>query len=174
MSPIRLPGQSLPTITLPTVGGEQITLGQGGASDWHLVVVYRGLHCPICKNYLTQLESLKSKFADVNADVMAVSADPQEKAQSMAEQTGATFPVAYDLSLEQMQSLGLFISDPRPGETDRAFAEPGLYAVNSQGVAQLIDVANAPFLRPNLENLPDSLAFLKAKDYPVRGTHDSA
>ena len=174
MSPIQLSGQPLPTISLPTVGGEQITLGQGGASDWHLVVVYRGLHCPICKSYLTQLESLKSKFAAVNADVMAVSADPQEKAQSMVEKTGATFPVAYDLSLEQMQSLGLFISDPRPGETDRAFAEPGLYAVNSEGVAQLIDVANAPFLRPSLEDLPDSLSFLKAKDYPVRGTHDSA
>ena len=172
MSPIQLSGQTLPTISLPTVGGENVTLGRGEASDWHVVIVYRGLHCPICKKYLTQLESLQSQFADVNADVMAVSADPQEKARQMADATGATFSVAYDLSLDQMQSLGLFISDPRPGETDRPFAEPGLYAVNSAGVVQLIDVANAPFLRPGLEDLPDSLSFLKAKDYPVRGTHD--
>lgn len=174
MSPIQLSGQPLPAITLPTVSGDEITLGQGQASDWHVVVVYRGLHCPICKNYLTQLESLKSKFADVKADVMAISADPQDKAQKMTDATGATFPVAYNLSVEQMQSLGLFISDPRPGETDRPFAEPGLFVVNSQGAAQLIDVANAPFLRPDLNDLPDSLQFLKSKDYPVRGTHDAA
>ncbi len=105
---------------------------------------------------------------------MAVSANPQQKAQKMADETGATFPIAYDLSLEQMHSLGLFISDPRPDETDRPFAEPGLFVVNSRGVAQLIDVANAPFLRPDLNDLPDSLQFLKAKDYPVRGTHDAA
>lgn len=123
---------------------------------------------------MPQLEALKSKFADVNADVMAVSANPQQKAQKMADETGATFPIAYDLSLEQMHSLGLFISDPRPDETDRPFAEPGLFVVNSRGVAQLIDVANAPFLRPDLNDLPDSLQLLKAKDYPVRGTHDAA
>lgn len=175
MSPTQLSGQTLPAITLATVGGGQIMLGQAQSQDnWHVVVIYRGLHCSICKKYLTQLESLKSKFADVNADVMAVSADPRDKAQKMAEATGATFPVAYNLSLEQMHSLGLFISDPRPNETDRPFAEPGLFVVNSRGVAQLIDVANAPFLRPDLADLPDSLQFLKAKDYPVRGTHDVA
>ena len=174
MSPIQLSGHALPTITLPTLSGDEITLGQGGASDWHVVVVYRGLHCPLCKKYLSQLESLQSQFADVKADVMAVSADPQDKAQQMADETGATFPVAYGLSVEQMQSLGLFISDPRLGETDRPFAEPGLFVVNAHGVAQLIDVANAPFLRPDLSDLPGGLAFLKAKDYPVRGTHDAA
>ena len=173
MSPIQLSGQPLPAITLPTLNGGEITLGQGQATDWHLVVVYRGLHCPICKKYLTQLESLQSQFAEAGADVMAVSADPQDKAQKMADETGATFPIAYNLSLEQMQSLGLFISDPLPGETDRPFAEPGLFVVNAHGVAQLIDVANAPFLRPDLNDLPDSLQFLKAKDYPVRGTYSA-
>ena len=174
MPPIQLSGKPLPTITLPTIGGGEITLGQGRGQDWHVVVIYRGLHCPICKKYLTQLESLTSQFADVGADVMAVSADPQDKAQKMADETGATFPIAHDLSLEQMHSLGLFISDPRPGETDRPFAEPGLFVVNSRGNTQLIDVANAPFLRPDLSDLPDSLQFLKAKDYPVRGAHDAA
>ncbi len=163
----------MPAITLPTLSGDQITLGQGGASDWHVVVVYRGLHCPICKKYLSQLESLQSQFADAGADVIAVSADPQDKAQRMADETGARFPVAYDLSLEQMQSLGLFISDPLPGETDRPFAEPGLFVVNAQGIAQLVDVANAPFLRPDLDGLPGGLAFLKAKNHPVRGTYSA-
>ena len=173
MSPIQLAGQDLPVISLPTLGGAEITLGQGEASDWHVVVVYRGLHCPLCKKYLTQLESLADKFAAVNADVMVVSADPLEKAQKMADETGVTFPLAYDLSLQQMQSLGLFVSDTRPGETDRPFAEPGLFVVNAAGATQLIDVSNAPFLRPNLDDLAGMLAFLKSKDYPVRGAHDA-
>ncbi len=75
--------------------------------NWQLVFVYRGQHCPVCKQYLVKLETLKDKFLVVGAEIVAVSGDPEEKAVKMVEGASLTFPVAYGLSIDQMQELGL-------------------------------------------------------------------
>jgi len=44
--------------------------------------------------------------------------------QAFVGKTAVTFPVTYDLSLDQMRALGLYISAPKAQpETDRPFAE---------------------------------------------------
>ncbi|MFX0546736.1 peroxiredoxin-like family protein [Roseovarius sp. S1116L3] len=166
-------GQDFPRQDVQRLGGGTLTLGQPeGGHDWQAVVVYRGLHCPICKTYLTQLEEIKSEFHDAGVDVVAVSGDPEEKATQMAEETGLTVPMGYGLSIEQMRSLGLYVSDPRsPEETDRPFPEPAVFVINGAGKLQIVDVSNAPFARPELKRLAGGLAFVRDKDYPVRGTH---
>jgi hypothetical protein len=64
---------------------------------------------------------------------------------------GWRFPVAYGLSPDQMRTLGLYISEPRSAqETDRPFAEPGLFVVNPEGKVQIVEISNAPFARPDL------------------------
>jgi len=71
-----------------------------------------------------------------------------------------------------MRTLGLYVSDPRsPQETDRPFAEPGLFLVNPHGNAQIIDVSNAPFARPDLQMILNGVKTIIEKSYPVRGTH---
>jgi len=70
-----------------------------------------------------------------------------------------------------MRALGLYISTPRSAqETDYRFPELALLAVNPQSALHLMDIANAPFLRRNLDLLLRGLAFVIEKDYPVRGT----
>jgi hypothetical protein len=72
-----------------------------------------------------------------------------------------------------MRTLGLFISDPRSSqETDVPFAEPGLFIVNDQGVIQICDIANFPFMRPDLVWLVKGIKFAlnPENDYPIRGT----
>jgi hypothetical protein len=70
-----------------------------------------------------------------------------------------------------MQRLGLYISEPRsPQETDRPFAEPGLFVVNPQGSIQIVDLSNAPFARPELGGIARGIGFVQEKGYPVRGT----
>jgi hypothetical protein len=70
-----------------------------------------------------------------------------------------------------MHRLGIYISEPRsPEETDRPFAEPGLFVVNPEGTLQVVDISNAPFARPDLASLLKGLQFVQAKHYPVRGT----
>jgi len=111
------------------------------------------------------------QFKGINTAVMAVSADPKDKAETEAREEGWRFPVGYDPSQAQMRALGLYISEPRsPQETDRPFPEPGLFIINPQGKIQIIDVSNAPFARPDLNGVLKGLKFIQEKQYPIRGT----
>ena len=99
-----------------------------------------------------------------------MSGDPKDKAEKFAEEVGLTLPVAYDLSVAQMAELGLYVSTPRSDtETDRPFPEPGLFIVSPEGKAHIVEIANAPFVRPDLDLIVRGLD--RARDgYPTRGT----
>jgi len=169
-APLKLAaGSPFPPITLPTVGGKR--LAPAMQEGWRLLVVYRGKHCPLCKTYLDTLNGLLPKFDEANIAVMAVSGDPQDKAEAQVSSQRLSFPVGYDLSVAQMHQLGLYVSSPRsPQETDRPFPEPGIFLINPAGTLQVIDVSNAPFARPDLAALLAGITFIQANDYPVRGT----
>lgn len=162
-------GATFPTLSVARVGGGDLTPGR--QPGWSMVVVYRGKHCPICKKYLGTLDGLLDDFSARDVEVMAVSADPKDRATAQVKDEGWKFPVGYDLSVAQMQQLGLYVSSPRsPEETDRPFAEPGLFVINPQGQLQIIDVSNAPFARPELSGVLDGIKFVQDKQYPIRGT----
>ncbi|MFK7838063.1 MAG: peroxiredoxin-like family protein [Sulfitobacter sp.] len=169
-------GSAFPKMDVAAVDGGSLTLGAPrGAHDWQLVVVYRGLHCPLCKKYLAQLDEMVSDFNALGVDVVAVSGDPEDKAQAMVAEKELSLAMGYGLSVAQMAALGLYISDPRSAqETDQPFPEPGLFVVNAQGNIQILDISNAPFARPDLASLLGGLKFVRANDYPVRGTHQAA
>jgi peroxiredoxin len=162
-------GGPMPEMTLNAVGGGKAKIG-GMRTGWQAVFVYRGLHCPICKSYLGKLEAMKDKFAALDTEIVTVSGDPKEKAEKFAEEVGLTLPVAYDLSVAQMKALGLYISTPRSDtETDRPFPEPGLFIVSPEGKTHIVEIANAPFVRPDLDLIVRGLD--RARDgYPTRGT----
>ena len=166
-------GGTLPALILSIVGGGEITLGNTTTPGaWQVVIIYRGIHCPICNKYLKRLEELRKGFAKANAELIAVSGDPLEKAQAMVTNHGLGFPVAYGLSIEQMRELGLYISDPRsPEETDRPFVEPATFALNGDGRLHLIEISNTPFNRADLAELLDTVEWIQENDYPIRGTH---
>lgn len=164
-------GERLPDITVPQLDGGDLRLGvPSDDHDWQMVVVYRGKHCPICKTYLAELERLAPEFAMTGIGIIAVSSDPEDRARSFTMEIGVSFPVAYDLAVDQMQALGLYVSEPRSEkETDRPFAEPGLFVINADGLLQVVDISNAPFARPDLAGLAKGLKFIRDNDYPIRG-----
>ena len=163
-------GSRFPEFDLPLAGGGQAHFG-GAGEGWRLIVVYRGRHCPLCKKYLTRLKDLAGEYAAAGIDLMTVSGDPLEKAEADKADLDLPFPVAYGLGVEGMKDLGLYVSHPRsPQETDRPFPEPGVFVLNPQGDVQIIDISNAPFARPDLENLLGGIKFVQASDYPIRGT----
>jgi len=165
-------GDTFPKQEVSRLGGGTMTLGSPeGGRDWQMVVVYRGLHCPLCKKYLGKLEELQARFHGLGVDVVAVSGDPEEKARAFADELGLTVPVGYGLTTDQMKALGVYISEPRgPQETDQPFPEPGVFVINGEGRLQIVDISNAPFSRPDLESLAGGLEFIRANDYPIRGT----
>jgi peroxiredoxin len=170
MAPQKLQaGSDMPRITLPRVGGGEVSTEAG--DRWKMVVVYRGKHCPICKTYLKTLDGLLDDFNKIDTDVIAISGDPQDKAESDVKHENWRFGTGYGLAPDQMRDLGLYISEPRsPEETDRPFPEPGLFVINPEGKVHIVDVSNAPFARPDLNALVKGLTFIQQKQYPIRGT----
>lgn len=143
-------------------------------ADWKMIIVYRGKHCPLCTKYLNNLEKHVQKLRELGVDLVAISADRKSQLVDHLESLQVSFPVYYDLSIEQMQQLGLYISIPRSEkETDHPFAEPGLFIVNADGETQVIDISNGPFVRPELETLVSGISFIRNPDTyrPIRGTY---
>lgn len=168
-------GAAFPQILLTDLSGSQVDIAKPKeGTDWKLVVVYRGQHCPVCTKYLNQLEGLVQALADIKVDVIAVSADSKAQLEGHLQKLAISFPIAYGLSIEQMQQLGLYISIPRsPEETDHPFPEPGLFVLNDQGQVQVVDISNNPFVRPELEALVSGLSWIRdpENNYPIRGTY---
>ncbi|MEL6949843.1 MAG: redoxin domain-containing protein [Pseudomonadota bacterium] len=171
-------GDPFPNLTALDDAGTTINISTPtGDADWQLLVVYRGRHCPLCTKFLNALSNYRERLTAIGIDIAAVSADSQAQLDAHRTELDVNFPLFHGLTLEQMQSLGLYISIPRSEqETDHNFAEPGLFVINSDGRLQVVDISNNPFARPDLEILVSGLEWIRAPEnsYPVRGTFSSA
>lgn len=167
-----IPGKAFPKIAIPTIDYGTVVLGQP-EQGWELIVVYRGLHCPQCRKYINRLHSLVPQFLERDIHVIAISADHEDKAVTFKREAGYHhLPIGYQLSIEQMKKIGVYISDPRsPEETDRPFAEPAIFLINPAQTLQIVDYSNAPFCRPDLEVLLNGIIFIQDHQYPIRGRH---
>jgi len=169
------PGQTFPSIILPLLGGGETDISKPtGKHDWQLVLVYRGKHCPLCTNYLQELENNRQAFSDIGIDVIAVSADSEARATAQLAEVNTTYPVAYGLSQAHMKALNLYISGVQNGmDVEAPFAEPGLFIINHEGKLQLVDISNVPFSRPDLGNIAGGMNWLRSQTpaFPINGTH---
>ena len=168
-------GSQFPAIVVNNIEERRrdLALPEGG-HDWMMVVVYRGRHCPMCTAYLNELENYRQELSDIGVDLAAVSGDNAEQLSAHMTQLDVSFPLFFGLSIDQMKSLGLYISDPRsPQETDHPFAEPGLFVINEQGNIQVVDISNNPFVRPAIKTLVSGLKWIRdpKNNYPIRGTY---
>ncbi len=166
-----VPGSIFPVIELSADQNNNIRLGQPNiAGNWQLVVVYRGVHCPLCTQYLNQLEGVLDTLQSAGIEVVAVSADALSQYNQHKAKLNVSYPIGHGLTIEQMTSLGLYISSPRsPQETDHEFSEPALFVVNDEGVIQMLEYSNNPFIRPDLNSLVGGLNWAKQNHYPIRG-----
>ena len=168
-------GSPFPSILVKGLDGTDVDLCNiSDDTDWKMVVVYRGKHCPLCTKYLNLLETYKERITANGVEIVAVSADSKAQLETHLADLEISFPIYYGLSIEQMQALGLYISNPRSEkETDHVFAEPGLFVINEKGQVQVLNISNGPLARPEIDVLAGGLEFIKApeNDYPIRGTY---
>jgi peroxiredoxin len=136
-----------------------------------MIVIYRGKHCPLCTKQLNALAKMKDKFEDAGVEIAAVSGDSHAQLTEHLNDLQVNFPLYSGLSLSQMTDLGLYISEPRSDkETDHPFAEPAIFVINEQKQIQIVDKSNAPFSRPDLNDLLSGIKFIRENNYPIRGT----
>ena len=176
MSPAKpVPGQNFPIVEVSKLGGGVLALGQASDGyDWQMIVVYRGKHCPICTRYLRELDEVVGSLKELGIEVIAVSADSETRANEQIADVSPRYEVGYGLSMDQMKAMGLYISSPQHGmNVERPFAEPGLFVVNEAGELRMVDLANVPFLRPQLPAIVGGLRFMRAmsEPFPANGTY---
>lgn len=170
-----MPRQIVPDVTLPLVGGGSWQLSQQKPENFTMVVVYRGLHCPICKGYLNDLQSRLNAFADVGVSAVAISSDSQDRAEQAKADWGLDqLDIAYGLTLQQGRNWGLYISSGN-GKTSigveepSLFVEPGLFLIRPDQTLYFGSVQTMPFARPQFAEIVGALNFVLSKNYPARG-----
>ena len=174
------PRQKTPALNVETLAHGSFDLGAAQPERGTLVCFYRGLHCPICAGYLTELEKQTPAFAERGIETIAISSDTQERAQQMAEKIGADkLRFGYGLPLSVARDWGLFISTSRGLtsigiEEPALFSEPGVFLVQPDTTLYFSSVQTMPFVRPNFSEMVKALDFVIANDYPARGEYTGA
>jgi peroxiredoxin len=167
----------VPALKLETLSHGTFDLGAETPAFGTLVVFYRGLHCPICINYLKELERLTPEFAERGVNTIAISSDGRERTEGMAEKVGTqNLRLAYGLSLKEARDWGLYISTGRGTtsigiEEPELFSEPGVFLVRPDGTLYFASVQTMPFTRPHFKEMIGALDFVIKNDYPARGEY---
>ena len=169
------PRQPVPALSVPTVRGGHWTLADQHPEHFTLVVVYRGLHCPICAGYLRDLDAKLPEFARRGVSVVAISSDDAARAATAKEKWRLTsLSIGYGLDLDTARRWGLYISSGRGAtsvgvEEPALFVEPGLFLIRDDGTLYFATVQTMPFARPAFADILGALDYVIAKDYPARG-----
>jgi peroxiredoxin len=164
------PRLSVPDIDLPLVGGGRFRLFSESPPAFTLIAVYRGLHCPICKSYLRELNDKTAAFASLGTGVVAVSSDGVERAtQAKTGWNLEQLRIAYDLPIVLGRKWGLFVSRGISDKEPAQFLEPGLFLVRPDHTLYAASIQTMPFARPAVADILGALEFVERNNYPARG-----
>lgn len=170
-----LPRQPAPDLVVPTLSGTLWNLAEATPQRFSLIVFYRGLHCPVCKTYIAELDKLHAEFMTRGVEVIALSSDTDARArQSQASWGLSQLTVGHSLTIGTARSWGLYISTGRGMtsagvEEPALFNEPGVFLVRPDRTLYWAAVQSVPFARPHFREILAALDFVIAKDYPARG-----
>ena len=79
-STLPTPGQPAPNLDLELIIGAKWELSEQSPDAFTMIVFYRGLHCPICREYLNDLHRLYDDFLSKGVEVINVSMDDKDRA----------------------------------------------------------------------------------------------
>lgn len=165
-----MPGAPAPGLMIETTRGPW-TLSENSPENFTLVLFYRGLHCPMCKGVLGDLNRLVDDYDATGTDVIAVSMDGADRAAQTVTDWGLDkLRLGYGLTEDQARAWGLYLSDGINEKETQVFCEPGLFLIDADGRIYLINIGSMPWARPDIVGLPAKIAFALEKSYPVRGT----
>lgn len=171
MSQKLMPDTQAPALSLPLVGGGTWSLADQTPKNFTMIIVYRGLHCPVCKSYLGKLNALQDMATEAGVNVVVASMDPEDRAVQAKTDWGLdNIDVAYGMTKDDVKNWGLYFSTAFKDAENDQFAEPGLFWVRPDGRLYLIDIANMPWARPDVAFLLSKVQFAMDNGYPARGT----
>ena len=170
-----VPRQPVPDLTVSLAGGGTWSLANQTPDHFTLIVVYRGLHCPICSHYLADLSEKIDSFANLGVNVLVLSGDDQTRAeQAKADWKLDKLDIGFGLTPDKAREWGLYVSSSRGKSSagmnePELFPEPGLFLVRPDHTLYFASVQTMPFARPVFKDILQAIAFVIEKDYPARG-----
>jgi len=170
-----MPREPVPSLSLDTVAHGPWRLVEKQPPRRTLIVVYRGLHCPICRTYLAELNRLAGEFDQRGVEIIAISADDASRAERTAQEWKLdAIRLGFGFSIDSAREWGLYLSTGR-GTTSAGvaepplFAEPGIFLINDDRTLYFASVQTMPFARPHFADILRAIDFVNKNDYPARG-----
>ena len=162
--------QNVPTLELDLVNDTRWSLQEQTPENFTLLVFYRGLHCPVCKKYLQNLQDRIEAFTARGINLIAISSDSEKKAKTAySEWEVKDLPIGYGYPIEEARKWGLYISKGIKEEEPEIFIEPGLFLIRPDGTLYSASIQSMPFARPEFESLLKGIDYVLEHDYPARG-----
>jgi peroxiredoxin len=169
------PRQPAPELAFDTLDAGRWSLAEQTPQNLTMLVFYRGLHCPVCRRYLTELNGMIGEFDKRGVATVVTSTDNKQRAdQAKREWSLTNLTVGYGVSIEQAREWGLYISTSRGMtstgvEEPALFAEPGLFLVKPDRTLYWAAIQTMPFARPHFPEIAQAIDFVLSKNYPARG-----
>ena len=164
------PRQPAPELKVPLLGGGTYRLREQTPDLFTMIVFFRGLHCPVCRAQLSELERRLDELHSRGVDVIAVSGETRERTTTLAQEWKLErLPLAYGLTEEQMRAWGLFVSRGHDENEPALFNEPGLFLISPDHTVYYESILSMPVGRPRLDDLLGGIDYWTANDYPARG-----
>ncbi|QLG44963.1 peroxiredoxin-like family protein [Costertonia aggregata] len=164
------PKTKVPDLELQLINDTQWSLRAQQSETFTMLVFYRGLHCPICKNYLEALAAKLEDFSERGVHLIAISCDNEERAKKAGDTWAIPeLPVGYNLSIEKAREWGLFISEGIKDSEPNKFSEPAVFLVKPDNTLYASAIQSMPFARPNWDDMLSAIDYVRKNDYPARG-----
>jgi peroxiredoxin len=164
------PRRAAPDLTVSLLRGGTYRLADQRPRTFTMVVFFRGLHCPVCRAQLTELNRRLGELEERGIDVVAVSGETRERTIQLAEEWRLErLRLAYGLTEAQMRAWGLFISHGLDNTEPALFNEPGLFLISPDHTVYYESILSMPVGRPRLDDLLGGIDYWTTHGYPARG-----
>ena len=170
-----IPRQPVPQLTVATASEGSWVLHEQSLESFVMLVFYRGLHCPVGRRYLVDLNKMSSDFEDRGIGVLALSSDTKDRAlQANSDWELDKIEVGYEFAVEEAHRWGLYVSTSR-GKTSLGilepdfFVEPGLFLIRPDMTLYASSIQTMPFVRPHFADVLAAVDFVLKNEYPARG-----
>jgi peroxiredoxin len=131
-------GQVAPDFTLPTADGGKFTLRQQCEQGPVVLVFFPFAFTGVCRSELAVLSEMKQEFADLNAQVVAISCDSAYSLHAFVEKESLRIPLLSDFwpHGQVARQYDVFLED-------KGFATRGTYVIDRERIVRW-SVINGP------------------------------
>lgn len=147
-------GQEAPDFTLPTRGGETVTLSDYRGTKNVVLVFYPLAFSGICTTQLTEIGRNEAKYAGADAQVIAISVDSHFAQSAFADSIGLKDTIMaadFEPKGAVARQYGVYLDE-------RGISNRASFVIDGSGFVRYVDVSPTPAEVPDEEGYFAALA----------------